>query len=133
MSKSFITSIFNKYRNLILYVFFGVAAVLIDYGVFFVLEFFDIIPNPEISSNIGNVCGFIFTFTTNTFINFKKSNKIVRRFLSYALVCILGAGVSTLLIYLLKSYINLYILKIGVMGVVCILQFILNKFITYRD
>ncbi len=133
MSKSFITSIFNKYRNLILYVFFGVAAVLIDYGVFFVLEFFDIIPNPEISSIIGNVCGFIFTFTTNTFLNFKKSNKIVRRFLSYALVCILGAGVSTLLIYLLKSYINLYILKIGVMGVVCILQFILNKFITYRD
>ena len=132
-TKNFITELYNKHRNLILYGFFGAAAAGIDYLVYILLVYFNIFAYPEIASITGNLCGFIFTFLTNTLINFKKRDAYLKRFISYALICIAGSAVSTLLIYLLKGFINVYILKICVMMVVCGTQYLLNKFITYKN
>lgn len=132
-TKQLIVSLYNKYRNFILYGFFGAAAAVIDYLIYTLLLYLNVFSLPEICSVIGNVCGFIFTFTTNTFLNFKKKDAFFRRFISYAAICIAGSAVSTLLIYLFKDIVNLYILKIAVMVIICIAQYLLNKIITYKD
>ena len=128
-----IVNLYRKYRNFILYAIFGGAAAAVDYIVCSVLIHFLVFDKPEICSLIGNVCGFIFTFITNTLFNFKKRNEYIKTFLSYASICVAGSLISTILIYLLKAVINIYVLKLLVMMFVCLLQYYLNRKITYKD
>lgn len=126
-----IKSIYYRLRNLILYGMFGIIAACIDYAVFYLLTISDICSIPETASLIGNISGFACTFILNTYINFRKTNKILYRFLTYALICLAGSVISTFLIHMLKTAVNPYILKVFVMAVVCCIQFILNKYVTY--
>jgi putative flippase GtrA len=120
-------------KNFILYAFIGVIAAVFDYSIFFVINYFDIF-SPEIASLTGNICGFMFTFTGNTFYNFKKSDHVLFRFLSYLLITICGMTLSTALIHYGKTIMNVYILKvILVLFVIPSIQFVLNKKITYRN
>lgn len=126
-----IRSFFERHRNFILYGIFGLTAALIDYGVFTIFAA-AVGLAPEAASIIGNVCGFIFTFFTNTFLNFKKKDHFIRRFLLYFFICACGWGISTLLIHCFKDLLNQYILKMAVMVIVTLFQYLMNKFITYR-
>lgn len=128
-----IVSLYKKHRNFILYALFGAAAAVIDYVISAILIHFAVFDKPEICSFIGNVCGFIFTFMTNTLVNFKKRSEYMKTFASYAAICIAGSLISTLLIHLLKSSMNIYVLKFVVMIFVCLLQYFLNRTITYKN
>ena len=128
-----IVSLYKKHRNFILYALFGAAAAVIDYVISAILIHFAVFDKPEICSLIGNVCGFIFTFVTNTLVNFKKRSEYMKTFASYAAICIAGTLISTLLIHLLKSSMNIYVLKFVVMIFVCLLQYFLNRTITYKN
>lgn len=122
---------FIKYpflRNLLLYAIIGFIGLGIDFSLFTVA--LKILP-PEIANIIGAVCGFIFTFTANTFLNFRKKTRLLFRFASYALVCLAGTILSTLLIHLLKDLLGNYAAKLLAMGCAFALQFILNKSFTY--
>ncbi len=119
------------FRNLVLYAVFGVIAAGLDYGVFMLLKTYTPI-STELANVAGAVVGFAFTFTTNTFLNFKKTTKILRRLLSYGLIALLGMGISTGLLSLLEGTMPLWLLKGIVLVFVSLLQFILNKLITYR-
>ena len=120
-------------KNLVLYGIFGLSAAVLDYSIFFVLTRFEIIA-PEIASLSGNIVGFLFTFFCNTFFNFKKHTHILFRFISYLSITIGGMTLSTLLIHYAKNAMNVYILKaVLVLFVIPVIQFILNKKITYRD
>ena len=110
-----IVSLYKKYRNFILYALFGTAAAVIDYVISAILIHFAVFDKPEICSLIGNVCGYMKTFA------------------SYAAICIAGSLISTLLIHLLKSSMNIYVLKFVVMIFVCLLQYFLNRTITYKN
>lgn len=134
--KSLFRFTFMRYpvlRNILLYGIFGAAAFVIDFGVFTLLTKTVIKSVPEIASVIGNVVGFIFTFSTNTYWNFKKKDKILIRIISYGLITLLGTGVSTLGIHLFKDSVNLYLLKCIMLVLVSAMQFILNKYITYNN
>ena len=87
---------------------------------------------PEIANICGAVLGFLFTFVTNTFLNFKKNDKLIRRFSTYLLICVGGMVTSTLCISLLKDVMNIYVLKLLLLIVISIAQFMLNKVITYK-
>lgn len=134
--KSLIRFTFIRYpilRNILLYGVFGLLAFVLDYAVSLGLTktvFRDI---PEIASIIGNVVGFIFTFTTNTFWNFKAKGKFLVRAVSYGGITLLGMGISTLCIHLLKDTMNFALLKLLVLIFVSAIQFVLNKLITYND
>ena len=120
-------------HNFVLYAIIGVMAAVVDYSIFCALKHWVGLA-PEWSSLIGNICGFLFTFSGNTFYNFKKSTHVWFRFLSYFCITSCGMTLSTLLIHYGKDVINLYILKaVLVLCVIPIFQFILNKKITYRD
>lgn len=124
---------FSWLHNFVLYAVIGLMAAALDYSIFFTLSrFFSFAP--EIASLIGNTCGFLFTFSGNTFYNFKKSSHVLFRFISYFSITIGGMTLSTLLIHYAKGKINIYFLKaVLVLFVIPMIQFILNKKITYRD
>lgn len=120
-------------HNLVLYGVFGLTAAVIDYCIFFSLNRFCGC-SPEIASLCGNICGFLFTFSCNTFFNFKKSSHILFRFISYLSITTGGMILSTLLIYFAKNATNVYLLKAAlVLFVIPAIQFVLNRKITYRD
>ncbi len=124
---------FTWLRNLVLYGVFGLSAAVLDYAIFFVLNNWGNV-YPEIASLTGNICGFLFTFSCNTFFNFKKANHILFRFISYLCISMGGMTLSTLLIHYTKSFANIYYLKAAlVLFVIPAIQFILNKKITYRN
>lgn len=123
---------FPLLRNLILYGIFGVGGAVIEYVFFWLFTMNTIFAYPEISNVIAAIAGFTFTFTMNTFVNFQKRDKIFKRLLSYGSVCAMGILFSTLMIYILKPFLNLYFLKFILMVVVSIVQFMLNKYFTYK-
>ncbi len=117
-------------RELFLYGAIGATAAVLDYSVFMVFLHFGL--SPEISSLLGQASGFLLSFFGNTFLNFKKTDRIFVRFLLYLSVCLSGMALSTLLIFLLKNLMNIYALKFLCLILSAGLQFLLNKFITYR-
>lgn len=122
---------FIKYpllKNLLLYFVIGVIGLGVDFGVFTLATS---ILSAEIANVVGAFCGFLVTFSGNTFLNFKKTDKLLARFISYASICLIGTGISTLAIHLLKTTYGNYHAKLIAMGSAFIVQFILNKFITY--
>lgn len=124
---------FPWFHHLFLYGIFGLTAAAVDYSAFFVCTKFAAIP-PEFASLIGNIVGFLLTFFCNTFFNFRKSTHILFRFISYLTITIGGMTLSTLLIHFAKEMTNVYILKaVLVLFVIPLIQFVLNKKITYRD
>lgn len=134
--KSLIRFTFMRYpvlKNIVLYGIFGVIAFFIDFGVFTLLTKTVLKSIPELANVIGGIVGFIFTFTTNTYWNFKKKDKIMQRITSYGLITLFGMGVSTLGIHLFKNSMDLSLLKIIMLVLVSAMQFILNKFITYNN
>jgi len=120
------------FKNIFLYGIFGASAALLEYGVFaFLISHSNIYP--ELVNILGALCGFTFSFSTNTFLNFRKTDNLFARFSSYGLICLIGMVFSTLIISLLKNSMNLLLLKALCMVVVSIVQFIANKKITYRN
>lgn len=122
---------FPSLKNFVLYGFIGIGGAFVDFLVFSLLVRFMV--SAEISNVLGAICGFGFTFSINTFFNFKKTDKLLKRFLSYGSICLVGMLFSTLMVALLKNSMNIYLLKILLIIFVASFQFALNKKITYRE
>lgn len=123
---------FSWLKNLFLYAIIGLCGAAADYGIFALLVHGNIC-TPELANIISGVCGFFITFIGNTFWNFRKTEHLLWRFLSYGGIVLFGMLLSTTAIYFGKELMNLYILKALLLFVVIpLIQFILNKTITYR-
>ena len=120
-------------KQLFLYLLIGGGAAVLDYGTFFLLEKNVTGIGPELASLSGQVIGFLFSFFLNTYLNFKKSDKLFKRFLLYFTIVLIGMTVSTIIISIFKTKLDIYLLKFICLIFVSILQFILNKLITYKN
>ena len=130
-----ITSFFKRNKliitQFIIYGIIGVIASTIDVVVFSILSnHISIFISNAISVNIGITTSFF----ANTFINFKITDKIFRRALIFFSVGYLGLAISSGLLFVgvnLLEIEKLYV-KVFTVFVVAIIQFILNKFITFK-
>ena len=122
----------TTFKNLFLYGIFGVSAALVEYCIFAILINTTSLL-PEVVNIIGALCGLAFSFPANTFLNFKKTDYLFKRFLSYGTICFVGMAFSTLIISLFKNSMNVMLLKALCIVFVSISQYIANKKITYRD
>jgi putative flippase GtrA len=118
-------------RNLVLYGIFGVIAAVVDFSVFTVC-FKYLLIDKFIANLISMHIGMLVSFTLNTFANFKKPDKLFRRFLSYYIIVLVGMGITTLIIWLGTAYLPVLVLKAISIVVASIIQFFLNRFITYK-
>jgi len=130
--KDKIIVLFNRFRQLILYGIIGSFCAALDFSVYTLLCHFEVLPYlwaNVISTHIG-----IFTsFMLNRSYNFKVKDKTPQRFLSFYTVGLTGLGISELMLYLMidTAHWNEIVCKLISIVVVALIQYILNKHITF--
>lgn len=85
----------------------------------------------------SNVCsvhiGILSSFLLNTYFNFRKTDQVGKRAVSFYLVGCCGMGLSMILLYIGTEFFACsdIVIKISAIFVVALFQFVLNKCITY--
>lgn len=128
-----IRELYNRFKNLILYGIIGGFCAALDFGVYTGLCYWDIMP--YLLANIISIHIGIFTsFVLNRSFNFKVKDKVKTRFLSFYMVGLFGLGISEGMLYLMvtKGGWNEIACKLVSIVVVALIQFLLNKYITFR-
>jgi putative flippase GtrA len=118
-------------RQFILYGIIGCLAAIIDSFLFYVLSKS---LNVNISNFISVNCGIVLSFFMNTFVNFKIKNKMVKRVLLFFFIAYCGLGLSMIILWVGVNRMDIekMYVKIASVIIVAIIQFTLNKRITYR-
>jgi len=130
--ETFIKKQYVRYRQLFLYGLIGGFSAFVDFCVYTVLCKTGV---PYLIANvISTHCGIICSFLLNRSYNFKVKDKAKIRFLSFYIIGLIGLALSSGILYLAVSYYHFHEIhaKITTIIVVALLQFILNKFITFR-
>lgn len=130
---NFIKTQYYRFRNLILYGIIGGLCATLDFCIYTILCHFDIMP--YLWANVISIhCGIFTSFLLNRTFNFKVKDKVTQRFLSFYIVGLIGLGISEGLLYLMVNIgdcSELFSKLISVI-VVALVQFILNKYITFK-
>ena len=129
-------ALYDKYKNLfkemILYGIFGLFSASMDTLSFMLLSKIglSLLAANFISVNIGIAISFLL----NTFLNFKKSTKLGQRALKFFGVGYMGLALSTFIMWYGVTIMHQkqIIIKIISVVIVAAVQYILNKFITFR-
>ncbi len=122
------------YRQFVLYAIFGAISSALDFTVFTLLNHFTSLEKLWANA-IGVVCGMVCSFFLNYFINFRSGNRFFLRFLSFLIVGSIGLGFSELIMHLGANTLqfNPYLTKFLSIILVALLQFGLNKVITFKE
>ena len=115
------------------YTCIGLASALIDVGVFAIL--FELMGIGIFLSNAVSVgLAVIFSFSLNALYNFKKTNHLIIRFISFLFVAVFGyfAGIFIILLSINFLELNGLISKVVSLPIVFLLQFFLNSKISFR-
>jgi putative flippase GtrA len=129
----FIKREFQKHCAFVVYCFIGVTGVCLDFLVYYILtQICDV--HYQMANAIGVSCGICNNFFWNAFFNFKQKDRLLLRFCSFYCVGLLGLAISALLLWLFIGVLNWHELlsKLLIIFVVTIVQFTLNKCVTFR-
>ena len=132
--REFLTALYSRYRNLILYGIIGACTASLDFLIFTALTRWTalhyIIAN-VISCSTGIMCSFLL----NRKYNFKVTDHTFRRMAIFFAVGIFGMFLSSVLLHVFIDTLNLNELlsKLASIIIVVIIQFILNKYISFRE
>ena len=120
-------------KQLIKYGIIGCFCVGIDFIVYSFLV--QIVKMPYLYANvIGVHCGILASFFLNRHFTFQVKNRILLRFISFYAIGLIGLAISSGLLILLieKLAFNELVSKAFTVVVVALIQFILNKYISFR-
>lgn len=129
-----IKKLYAKFRNLILYGIIGTFTSSLDFGIFTILSKVVGI-NYLLSNCISVLVGITTSFLLNRNYNFKVKDKAVQRFSIFLTVGLLGLLLSNFILWFGIERLggNKIIVKLASIGFVVFFQFLLNKFITFRN
>lgn len=119
-------------RQFIRYCFIGLTGSGLDVVLF--LLFYNYFNFNSVLSNILSVsAGIIDTFLLNAFFNFKVTDNIIKRFAVYYSVGFFGLLFQVITIYILSDIIgiNANNVKISLVPIVAVMQFLLNKYLSF--
>lgn len=121
-----------SFIQLVKYVLIGVLGLIVDFGVYTILTYFKM--NVEIANTISSTCGIINNFFWNSYANFKVHDRLILRFISYFLVGQITTIFTTISLFIFATKMGLphLIVKIIATFVATLIQFIINKIITFR-
>ena len=125
--------LYSRFRNFILYGLIGGFCATLDFGVYTLLCHFDIMP--YLWANVISIhCGIICSFLLNRTFNFKVKDKAAQRFLSFYMVGLMGLGISEGMLFLMvtQGEWNEIVSKLISVVFVALVQFVLNKYITFK-
>lgn len=120
-------------RNLILYGLIGGISAAVDAGVFALL--FKLFGWNEFLSNAISVhCGIFLSFFLNSRYNFKKTDDLKHRFLSFYLTGLLGLGLSYVILWSGKALgFDVLLTKLVSIVIVALVQFFINRAVAFKD
>ena len=127
-----IKGLFQKYRNFILYCCIGVVNTGVDFGVFALLDWAGLY---YLTSNLVSYhCGIICSFLLNSNINFKVTDKPIKRFFSFYGISVVAIFISEALLYLFVSILSWHslIAKLISMVLIAVGQFVFVKRFTFK-
>lgn len=122
----------ESFNQLVKYVLIGILGLVVDFGTYWILT--DININVEIANMISSTCGIINNFFCNSYTNFKVHNRMFLRFISYFLVGQITTVFTTISLFIFATKLGFphLIVKVIATIVATLLQFVLNKFVTFR-
>lgn len=123
----------NKFEKIILYGIIGGIAVVIDVGLFTLLD--QSIAVPIIAANAISIgVATVYSFMMNAYFNFRTKTKLWLRFVTFSAVSGLGFLVSSLMLWILSDIMgfNSVLIKSLTLPVVFVLQFVLNSRFTFK-
>lgn len=122
----------ESFNQLVKYVLIGILGLVVDFGTYWILT--DININVEIANMISSTCGIINNFFCNSYTNFKVHNRMFLRFISYFLVGQITIVFTTISLFIFATKLGFphLIVKVIATIVATLLQFVLNKFVTFR-
>lgn len=128
-----IKNLYIKHRNLLLYCMIGCVGASLDFLFFSALTIWGGLHH-QIANIISISIGIITNFFLNYFFNFKSRGKLLLRLFSFYLVGLSGMGLSAALLWLFidRLGISIVVSKIATIFFVTIMQYTLNKAISFR-
>ena len=131
--KLIISSIFTTYRELILYAIIGGLSAGLDFGIYYLLTTF--LSIYYLVANVISISfGISLSFFLNRKYNFQVTDYLIRRFIVFVSIGLVGMVISSLLLYFFIEviYLETLVSKLLSIILVVILQFLMNKFITFK-
>lgn len=131
--KHLISSIYTRFRNLILYGVIGSCTSLLDFLVYTMLTS-GLGVYYLFANCISVVIGITTSFVLNRYYNFKVKDRPLIRFFSFFTVGILGMLLSNLILYIsVEEYeFSKIVSKLLSIIIVVFFQFLLNKYLTFK-
>ena len=141
--KDLIKRLYGRFRNLILYGIIGGFCAALDYAVSTGLVYSKILPDitvfgylfnaEQVALAIGIHVGIFTSFILNRSYNFKVKNKTAVRFLSFYAIGLFGWFISAVMLHymVVLGDMKFWAFKLIATVVVALIQFVLNKFITF--
>jgi len=120
-------------RQFALYCLIGVSGVTLDFLVYSLL-LKETRLHYEVANAIGYSSGTVLSFLLNAHFNFKVRDWLAARFISFCTVAFLGWAASAGMLYLLIGCMewNKYLAKLAAIGIVVLLQYNLNRLISFK-
>ena len=123
----------SKYRQLIVYCIIGCTGATLDFVVYALLTG-RVGMHYQLANFLSVSFGIINNFFWNCYFNFKTKDKILKRLVSFYSVGMFGWALSAGFLWLFIEVIGLngLVAKLGTIFLVTVVQFCLNKFVTFR-
>lgn len=123
---------YRQHHHLVKYLLIGGAASAIDVALFLVL--FNLVgTTPLVAHSISVPTSVLFSFATNARHNFRTSDRLALRLVSFATVCAIGYGAGFGVIAAAAGLgLGENVGKIASLPVVFVIQYVLNSRITFR-
>ncbi|MBQ9670692.1 MAG: GtrA family protein [Prevotella sp.] len=132
--KKFFSSLYSRFRDIILYGIIGTFSSGLDFIIYSLLVKY-IIPQYIIANCMSTMCGIVTSFILNRNYNFKVKDKIKQRFSIFLTVGICGLFLSNVILYLFIDVfgVDKFISKITSIILVVFFQFMINKYFTFSS
>ena len=127
-----IKNLYNRYQQFIKYAFFGGIGVLSDitlYALFIILGI-----NYQIANAAGYLIGTLLSFILNRHYTFDVKDYMFKRLITFLSIASVGYICSAFLLYIFVQLVGIHAIlaKVLTLGLVLMIQFTLNKRITFK-
>jgi len=128
-----VKELFARNRRFFLYCVIGASGATLDFSIYSLLVGTGLL-GVQPANAAGYASGTLLSFFLNAHLNFKTRDWLALRLASFCTVALLGYAASAATLYLLVTRFELdkYLSKLATLAVVVVLQYNLNRLISFR-
>lgn len=123
-----VTELWRRHRSFVLYQLIGASGALLDLLLFLAL-YNAVGMHEQVATAISTSVGIANNFLLNSYLNFRKRDGMLRRFVRFYTVGLVGLALVAVLLAVFHSWLGVdaNIVKVVSMPIVAVLQFLVNK------